>query len=159
MILAVKIGILFKNHTTPGMHTMMNILVIEDDIPIIQYLCRLINGWGYRVDKAVHGREALSKLQNQSFDLILLDIFLTDTDAAELIPRIKTIRPDTPIITITGHNTREVELKIRKLGVVAFLTKPIENKELKLILEHMSKNHAPINHFKRRAKDDQTQRH
>ncbi|MCP3891365.1 MAG: response regulator, partial [Desulfobulbaceae bacterium] len=80
---------------------------------------------------------ALHALKNNSFDMILLDIMLPDYKGYDLIPKFKNIHPEIHIITMTGHNSRELELKVRSQGILYYMVKPIETKNFKLILDHI----------------------
>jgi DNA-binding NtrC family response regulator len=74
------------------------------------------------------------------FDLILLDTSLPDTTIYSLIPKLKELYPGIRVVTMTDHNTTEMERKIRKLGIIYYLIKPFEKDELKNILDHCSPN-------------------
>ena len=66
---------------------------------------------------AESGRAALEKAAAMDFDLLLLDVFLPDMTAMELIPRLRAFRPDARIITLTGQSTRELELSCANSGL------------------------------------------
>lgn len=116
----------------------MNILVVEDDSQVASYLTQLINKWGHRVEIAKTGKEALSKARQNKFPLVLLDIFLPDIEGYNLIPDLKEILPEVNIVTMTGHNTKELETKVRTKGIAYYLIKPLELDHLKIIVEHIS---------------------
>lgn len=115
----------------------MEILIIDDDPSIIKTLLKKLGRWGYHALSAENTSDALKTLSSQSVDLILLDVYLEDTTAIELIPKIKSIKPTVDIITMTGQSTRQLEQKIRSFGILYYMEKPIETANLKLILEHI----------------------
>jgi len=59
---------------------------------------------------------------------MLLDIYLPDCKGHELIPKFKEARPDMGIVTITGYNTRELELEVRQQGILYYMVKPYYHK-------------------------------
>ncbi len=117
----------------------MNILIVEDDERLASSIVSWIEQWGYRAETSATGEEALEKVRQNNIDLALLDIYLPDTDARDLIPKLKKLKPEFKIITMTGHNTEELEREIRKLGIVYYMSKPFPLQELKTILDHISK--------------------
>lgn len=116
----------------------MNILIIEDNSVFNSKLADSIGAWGYCVEGVVSGEEALTKLQEKHFDLLLLDIFLPDCKGYELIPKIRELYPKSRIIAMTDFNTRDLELKSRLQGVLFYLIKPFKQSVLKEILDHIS---------------------
>jgi DNA-binding response OmpR family regulator len=87
------------------------------------------------------GQQALDNLERSAPDLILLDVFLPDTTAMELIPQIKAIQPDACIITLTGQSSRGLERKLRELGISYYMAKPFQRDELHSILVHLADRH------------------
>lgn len=117
----------------------MNILIAEDDLFYRDMLSRMVHGWGHDVTCSENGSTALEKASAMDFDLFLLDVFLPDMTAMDLIPRLRAFRPDARVITLTGQNTRDLELKLRELGIAYYMSKPVPASELKGILEHMGR--------------------
>ena len=118
----------------------MNILIVEDDAAFAGLIFRLLEKFGYESQIAETGKDAEYKIRQMDFNLILLDVFLPDTTAHDLIPKMKAQQADIRIITMTGENTEELEREIRKLGIVYYMAKPFEIAELKNILDHFSRN-------------------
>jgi len=116
----------------------MQILIVDDEAPITNMLLKRIGRWGYDALSAQNGTEALKLIKAQPIDLILLDVYLKETSAIELIPKIKKIKPFINIITMTGQSSRQLELKIRSSGILYYMEKPIEIDNLKLILAHIN---------------------
>ena len=115
----------------------MNILIVEDDPQVALYISKRLNKWGYSSKTAGSGEKALKIFSENIFNLILLDIMLPDYKGYDLIPKFKSTDPEINIITMTGHNSRELEQKVRNQGILYYMVKPIETKNLKLLLEHM----------------------
>ena len=117
----------------------MRILLAEDDVLYRETLVRMVAGWAHEVTTVETGLAALEKAAAADFDLFLLDVFLPDMTAMDLIPRLRSFRPDANVITLTGQSTRDLELRLRKLGIVYYMAKPAQASELKSILDHMSR--------------------
>lgn len=120
----------------------MKILIIDDDPGISVTLLRYIKKWGYDAISAHNSPDALKILSEESYDIVLLDIYLEETTAMEMIPKIKDLQPQVNIITMTGMNSRELELEIRSLGILYYMAKPIEIDNLKSILSHLESRMA-----------------
>ncbi|MBW1716890.1 MAG: response regulator, partial [Deltaproteobacteria bacterium] len=120
----------------------MNILVVEDDISFAQYITELVEGWNHKVERASSGKDALKRIEQSSFDLVLLDLLLPDIPGYELIPRFKKVFPDIPIVAMTGSNSRELEMKVRENGILYYMIKPFQTEDLKSLLEHLSQKHS-----------------
>lgn len=118
----------------------MNVLIVEDDVSIAQSIEQFIMTLGHNCEVTDTGKEALDKFIKDSFDLVLLDIFLPDAKGYELIPKFKERCPRIDIVTMTGHNSRELESRIRKQGITFYMIKPVRIKDLKAIVDHIAKN-------------------
>ena len=117
----------------------MDILIVEDDISTAEVIKRRIEGLNHSAETAGTGQDAMKKVRQKRFDLVLLDIYLSDCMGYELIPQFKGVWPDTGIVTMTGHNSRELELKVRQQGIIYYMIKPFSLMVLKEILDHISK--------------------
>jgi DNA-binding response OmpR family regulator len=117
----------------------MHILLVEDDAAVSSVLTEIIRRWGYGVENANTCSNALMKMRQTRFDLILLDIFLPDGKGYELIPRIKELWPTVGIVAMTGYNSRELETKVREQGVLYYMIKPFGTGCLKELLDHISR--------------------
>jgi DNA-binding response OmpR family regulator len=117
----------------------MRILVVEDEMLQAEILTGMLRAWGHDVRSADDGQKALNAIEHSLPELILLDVFLPDTTAADLIPQIKSIQPDARIITLTGQSSRELERRLRELGIAYYMAKPFLREELESILSHLSR--------------------
>ncbi|MFO8090996.1 MAG: response regulator [Desulfatiglandaceae bacterium] len=115
----------------------MNVLVVESEAPLIWDIINLIQDWGYQATAVCSGREALDVTQRKPFDLVLLDVSLPDVDCRELILKLKEICPDIGIVTMAVESSDKLEKEIRALGIVYYMCKPVSEKSLKDILDHM----------------------
>lgn len=116
----------------------MDILVLENDTSVLSYIVGLIQNWGHKTEKSESGYDAIKKVQEKIFDLVLVDTSLHDITAQELIVKLKELRPDIKIVTMTESNGAELEKQIRTLGIIYYMSKPVSKKVLKDILDHIS---------------------
>jgi DNA-binding response OmpR family regulator len=117
----------------------MRILVIENDAALGSFICGLVEEWGYRVRHFDRATDALHHIENNSYDLAIMEVLLPDIRGEELISRIKTVLPYCMIVTLAGNNSREMESRIREKGVLYYMIKPVEIENLKTLLEYTSK--------------------
>lgn len=120
----------------------MNVLIVDDEALQRELLVKVVEGAGHQVAEAADAAEALERVQLQHFDLFLLDVFLPDMTALELIPAIKDEHPDARIVTLTGQSSRELERQLRELGISYYMAKPFQRAELESLLAHMAA-HTP----------------
>ncbi len=90
------------------------------------------------IETANSAEDALIKVRHKKFDLVLLNISSKAFDGCELIQQFKSICPDIKIVTITDRNSRDLELKIRKQGVIFYMIAPFNIKVLKDIVDYIS---------------------
>ena len=116
----------------------MEVLIVDDDQALSKMLKKAIQKWGYFGETVHTGREALKRLGQKTFDLVLLDIVLPDGHGHHLIPRMRELNAHLGIIAMTGFNSRELEIEVRKAGINQYLSKPIEMDILQMSLDHLA---------------------
>ncbi len=115
----------------------MDILII-DDFFAASTVKKDVEKFVRSIEIANSAEDALMKVSNNKFDLVLLSISSKAFDGCKLIQRVKSICPDIKIITMTDRNSRKLELKIRKQGVIFYMIKPFNIKVLKDIVDYIS---------------------
>jgi DNA-binding response OmpR family regulator len=80
----------------------MKILLIEDEDAVADYVGMFLRDAGYRVERVQTGAHARSIVATNKYDLILLDLMLPDATGAELLPDIKKLAPNTPVMIVSG---------------------------------------------------------
>jgi DNA-binding response OmpR family regulator len=103
-----------------------------------EYLEKLTQHFDLTFKTVKQGKDVLRLDRAKGFDLILLDLFLPDMKGYDLIPKIKTTWPESKIIAITDSNSRELESRVRKEGVIYYMIKPIDIKYLESIIKHIA---------------------
>ena len=117
----------------------MDILIIDDFFAagaVKKSIKKLVRN----IETANSAEDALIKVRHNKFDLLLLNISSKAFDGCKLIQQVKSICPDIKIITMTDRNSRSLELKIRKQGVLFYMITPFNKKVLKEIVDYISKS-------------------
>ena len=108
----------------------MRVLLADDDSSVRRVLEFKLKQRGLEVATASDGQEALDKLKQQSFDLLLSDIRMPKVDGIELLEQASQLRPGLKVILITAHATVSQAVQAVKLGAFDYITKPFEDEEL-----------------------------
>jgi CheY-like chemotaxis protein len=101
------------------------ILLVDDDPLSLRSISLLLREEGYQVQEAHDGMEALDCLKNDSFDLILSDIFMPRCNGFGVLEEAKKMSPHIPVIFITAYPTSDPRTKASSLGVEALILKPL----------------------------------
>ena len=110
------------------------ILIAEDDEDLAFVLREALIRKDYEVEVASTAGRMLDTLKGGGWDLILLDVRLPDMDGLDAIPRCRDLAPDTPIIVMTAHGTREVATEAIQRGAYDFFTKPLKMTEFQVVV-------------------------
>jgi DNA-binding NtrC family response regulator len=114
-----------------------HILVIDDEPDIRESLEILLSAEGYRVDLAPNATEGLKRLENSTFDLVLLDLMMPDKSGMQVLEEIRGRDRETPIFLITAYGSIEVAVNALKRGANDYFSKPWDNEKLLIEIEHM----------------------
>ena len=112
------------------------ILIVDDEESVRNSLAGVMKDEGYEVLTAASGREGIGLLHEAQPSLALLDIAMPEMDGIETLRRFREIRPDLPVVMITGHGTIETAVKTTKMGAYDFIVKPPELEHLTLVVKH-----------------------
>jgi len=152
---------------------MPKILIIEDEASIRRVLIKILSEESstYEVEEAEDGVQGLEKIKNNDYGLVLCDIKMPKMDGVELQEAVKKIKPEVPMVMISGHGDMETAIQAMRLGAFDYISKPpdlnrllntvrnaldkkqlvVENKILKKIVSknyEMIGNSEAINHIK-----------
>jgi len=108
-----------------------NILVVDDEEIARTNLEYVLRKEGYQVSTAVNGQDALNKLKQKEFELILTDLKMEKMDGIQLLESAKQIAPNTEIVMITGYATVSSAVDALKKGAAHYLPKPIDLEDLR----------------------------
>lgn len=103
------------------------ILVVDDEKGMCEFLHYLLEGEGYEVDVAHSGDQALAKVAETAFDLILADIKMPGIDGLEMLRHIREADEETVVIVMTGYSSLESAIKAIKYDASDYLTKPFDD--------------------------------
>ena len=110
---------------------MANILVVDDELGIRDLLCEILNDEGHTVELAENAAQARAARLREAPDLVLLDIWMPDTDGVTLLKEWSAAGALTmPVIMMSGHATIDTAVEATRIGALAFLEKPITLQKL-----------------------------
>jgi len=108
-----------------------NILVVDDDKSVRSTFSSVLRQEGYRVTAVKNGYEAIKAIDEESFDLALVDLGMPGMDGIEVLEKIKTRRPQTRVIIFTGYGSITTAVEAMRKGATDYLNKPFSPEELK----------------------------
>jgi two-component system nitrogen regulation response regulator NtrX len=105
---------------------MANILLIEDESAIRRVLGKILSeeNKNYNVSEAVDGLEGIELIRDNDYDLVLCDIKMPKMDGVEVLEAIKKIKPEIPIVMISGHGDLDTAVNTMRLGAFDYISKP-----------------------------------
>ena len=105
---------------------MSKILIIEDEAAIRRVLVKILSEENdtYQVDEAEDGVVGLEKIKNNDYDLVLCDIKMPKMDGVEVLEEVKKIKPEIPMVMISGHGDMETAIHTMRLGAFDYISKP-----------------------------------
>jgi DNA-binding NtrC family response regulator len=106
------------------------IMIVDDDLAFRVGTSALLDDHGYASTIAANGDEAIRKLVDQKFDLVLSDLVMPGMNGIELLQHIKTGHPELPVIMVTGFASIGTAVEAMRLGARDYVTKPCDNDEL-----------------------------
>ncbi len=112
------------------------ILVADDEQSMREFLDIMLKKEGYKVSLASNGEEVVKLVDNDLFDLVLLDIRMPKLDGISALKKIKANAPETIVIMITAYASADTAIKAMKEGAYDYITKPFKVEEIKLIIKN-----------------------
>jgi two-component system response regulator HydG len=109
---------------------MKKILIVDDEVNIGLLLSKFLSRNGFEVKTATSGSAAFEILATESFNLVLCDFRLEDTDGREVLKKVKIQYPRTGVIIITGYSDIKLAVELIKMGAYDYITKPLYPDEI-----------------------------
>lgn len=111
------------------------ILIVDDEEIVIRSCLRILGEGEYQVDAVQDGVEALQKINEVDYDVIILDIMMPKISGLEVLRQVKEAYPGVEVIMVTGLSQTATAVESVKLGAFDYLPKPFGPDELKLVVE------------------------
>lgn len=115
---------------------MANILIVDDESSILQLFQLSLQKQNYQVDTVKSGQEAVQKIKNSFFDLVLTDLSMPGMDGIELLKKVKEISPESMVVLMTAYGTTKTAVEAIKLGAYDYLTKPVGLDDLQKTIQN-----------------------
>jgi two-component system nitrogen regulation response regulator NtrX len=112
------------------------VLIVDDEKNILLTLNQALQLEGYKTELAAGGQLALDVLASRPIDAVLMDVKMPDMDGLAALAKVQKLRPELPVIMMSGHGTIETAVKATQLGARDFLEKPIARDRLLLALRN-----------------------
>jgi len=119
------------------------ILIVDDDPGHLTTLKTITRSWGYAVETADDGDNAVERVTTDPFDLVLMDVRMAKMGGIEALEQIKAYNPSIPVIIMTAYSSVESAVDALKAGAYDYLIKPLDFEVLKLTLER-AREHAGL---------------
>jgi two-component system cell cycle response regulator len=110
---------------------MPRILTVDDSRTVRMILTKQVSELGFEIDEAEDGEQGLLKLEESSFDLVLLDVTMPVLDGPGMLARMREAGNKTPVLMLTSESKRSIVAQLMKLGIDDYILKPFKNDELK----------------------------
>ena len=111
--------------------TRARILVTDDDPVSCELFAEVLEGEGYRVDRALSGEDALQQLHRETYALLLVDVRLPGMSGLEVTREVRATHPDLPIVVMTAFGSMEIAIEAIREGAFDYTSKPMNLEELK----------------------------
>jgi DNA-binding NtrC family response regulator len=110
------------------------ILVVDDEEIVVRSCLRILEEGDYEAEGMASGEEALRRIEERPYDVVILDIMMPRMDGLEVLRRVKESHPDIDVIMVTGLSQIETAVQSMKLGAFDYLPKPFDPDELKTVV-------------------------
>lgn len=129
----------------------LQILVVDDEEISRNNIEHILKKDGHRVETAIHGLDAMEKMKDKEFEIIITDLKMEKMDGIQLIESVKEVSPDTDIVMITGFATVNSAVNALQKGAAHYLPKPLNLEELRSIIRkitetrrHLKMTRSPV---------------
>lgn len=120
---------------SPSRGTMPTVLVVDDDEAVLDTVEDLLSDADFRIVTSASADEALERIRDQDFDVVLTDIQMPGKDGLELLAELRDARAETSVVLMTGYGSIQSAVTAMRAGAIDYVTKPFRSEELLLALE------------------------
>lgn len=113
------------------------VLLVDDEQDFLEAMAARMRVRGLKVSTTTSTIDALSMAENESFDVIVMDLMMPEMEGLEALKALRDQKPDSQIILLTGYATKEMETEALKLGAVDLIEKPAD---IERLLEKIKKD-------------------
>ena len=114
---------------------MEKILIVDDDPEILDVIADILQQAGYDVDQAKDGRNAIRRIEDDFYDLVVTDLNLPKVDGMKVLQYVVDQSPDTTCIILTGYGTIKGSVEAIKTGAFDYISKPVKSDEILIVVE------------------------
>jgi DNA-binding NtrC family response regulator len=112
------------------MYEPFRVLIVDDEEDLLSTLVERLEFRGIETVGVQTGTQALAEIAKQEFDIVVQDVKLKGEDGVEVMKRIKQVRPNLPVILLTGHMSQETSREGLQAGAIDYVLKPINLEDL-----------------------------
>ena len=123
------------------------ILVVDDEINVCKSICQALVSEESEIDMALSGEEAVQMDESNEYELIITDLMMPGLSGMDLLNSIKTKRPDTQVIMITGYPTIKTAVEAVKKGAFDYIPKPFTPSDLRSAVARAFRQKEKLIHF------------
>ena len=116
------------------------ILIVDDEVEITEILADLLSE-DYECLRAASAEEALARLTESEFELVISDITMPGMSGLDMIPHVKELSPDTVVVMISGMQTVESAIGALRLGAFDYLMKPFDLRQVEAVVKRALEHH------------------
>ncbi len=120
------------------------VLIVDDELIMRESLAGWLERDGHDIEKASSGEEALEKIKDTSFDILLVDIKMEGISGLEVLKYVKENDPDAAVIMITAYGSISTAIEAIKAGAYDYLLKPFDPEELGVLIEKIIEHQARV---------------
>ncbi len=149
-------------HQAP--HANTKLLIVDDDRAVRTLIAKIAGGWMYDTDEDENAEDALARLAQEHYNIVLTDINMGGMDGIAFAEKIRETMPATAIIIMTGYPSRQTAQKSRDMGAIYYMQKPVDLNDLGGTLKIAAAwnigmlTERAANRFLTLSKEDQNQR-
>jgi DNA-binding NtrC family response regulator len=106
------------------------VLLVDDEEEFVSALSERLMLRGIEVDSALNGEDALARMEEKEFEVVILDVMMPGLSGLEVLRQIKSTHPNTQVILLTGHGATREGIEGMRLGAFDYLIKPVDIEEM-----------------------------